>query len=194
MFNDVSFWEEEEVPGTGICFPANRFSSMFNANSGEGQLSIEMSALADFFQALGLSESDILLTLGDFFWSIGSGRCAYVAYKDAKRITTLPEIAAARLQALKESPFRNKMFVITGELSRMERAEALFEIRKRGGLTSDNPINTMNYLILGYQEWSEMNGGVASRKVQKAVELQQKGKPIQIISEDEFYSMLDNCD
>lgn len=192
MFHEVSFWGEE-VPGTGICFPANHFSSMFNANSSEGQLSIEMSALADSFQALGLSKSDILLTLGDFFWSIGSGRCAFVAYKDAKRITTLPETATARLQALRKSPFRDKMFVITGELSRMERTEALFEIRKRGGLTSDNPVNKMDYLVLGYAEWSELHGGIPSRKVKKALELQQKGKNVQTLSEEDFYAMLDSA-
>lgn len=83
------------------------------------------------------------------------------------------------------------MFVITGDLSRMERAEALFEIRKRGGLTSDSPVNTMDFLVLGFQEWSEMNGGVASRKVQKAAELQKKGRNVKIISEEDFYSMLD---
>ena len=170
MFNDVSYWKEE-VPGTGICKPANTFSSMFNANSSDGQLEIEIAALANAFSETVLSESDVFLTLGDFFWSIGSGRCAFAAYKSAKK--------------------RNKMFVITGDLSRMERAEALFEIRKRGGLTSDSPVNTMNYLVLGSQEWSEMNGGIASRKVQKAAELQKKGKPVQIISEEEFYSMLD---
>lgn len=190
MFNDVSYWKEE-VPGTGICKPANTFSSMFNANSSDGQLEIEIAALANAFSETVLSESDVFLTLGDFFWSIGSGRCAFAAYKRAKKLAPLPDGVTARLQALQKSPLRNKMFVITGDLSRMERAEALFEIRKRGGLTSDSPVNTMNYLVLGSQEWSEMNGGIASRKVQKAAELQKKGKPVQIISEEEFYSMLD---
>lgn len=40
-------------------------------------------------------------------------------------------------------------------------------------------------------ERSEMNGGVASRKVQKAAELQKKGRNVKIISEEDFYSMLD---
>lgn len=48
MFNDVSYWKEE-VPGTGICKPANTFSSMFNANSSDGQLEIEIAALAKRF-------------------------------------------------------------------------------------------------------------------------------------------------
>lgn len=125
------------------------------------------------------------------FGVLAPGAVLFAAYKRAKKLAALPDGVAARLQALQKSPLRNKMFVITGDLSRMERAEALFEIRKRGGLTSDSPVNTMNYLVLGSQEWSEMNGGIASRKVQKAAELQKKGKPVQIISEEEFYSMLD---
>ena len=102
-----------------------------------------------------------------------------------------------RLEEMSPDEYRQKR--LTGEVpdslevdARLtHRAEALFEIRKRGGLTSDSPVNTMNYLVLGSQEWSEMNGGIASRKVQKAAELQKKGKPVQIISEEEFYSMLD---
>lgn len=188
MFHEVSYWQEV---GPGMDKPASVFPSMFDANSSDGELDLEISALATAFRALNLSESDIFLTLGDFFWSVGSGRCAFVAYKHAKRAGDLPECAAARLKAIQKSPFHNKMFVITGNLFRMERAEALFEIRKRGGLTSDNPVNTMDFLVLGAQEWSEMNGGVASRKVQKAAELQKKGRNIQIISEDDFYSMLE---
>ena len=188
MFNEVSYWKEV---GPEMYKPAPTFASMFNANSSDGQLDLEVAALADSFHALNLSDLDIFLTLGTFFWGIGSGRCALAAYKRAKRAGDLPEQAAARLNAIQKSPFRNKMFVITGDLSRMERAEALFEIRKRGGLTADSPVNTMDFLILGVQEWSDMNGGVASRKVQKAAELQKKGRNVKIISEDNFYSMLD---
>ena len=137
MFNDVSYWKEE-VPGTGICKPANTFSSMFNANSSDGQLEIEIAALANAFSETVLSESDVFLTLGDFFWSIGSGRCAFAAYKRAKKLAPLPDGVAARLQALQKSPLRNKMFVITGDLSRMERAEALLHgpSRARASLLS----------------------------------------------------------
>lgn len=103
MFNDVSYWKEE-VPGTGICKPANTFSSMFNANSSDGQLEIEIAALANAFSETVLSESDVFLTLGDFFWSIGSGRCAFAAYKRAKKLAPLPDGVAARLQALQKKP------------------------------------------------------------------------------------------
>lgn len=186
MFGEITYYQEESP---GFFKPANTFSSMFNTNSGHGQLECEMTALAGSFRAV-IPEFDFYVTLGNFFWSIGAGRCVVAAYKLAKRFGALPDYAAARLNAIQKSPFRDKTVVITGDLFRMERPEALFEVRKRGGLTSDNPVNTMDILVLGSQEWSEMNGGVASRKVQKAVDLQKKGRKIAIISEDDFYSML----
>lgn len=191
MFNEVPYWvSSSELPAA--CTARTTFPSMFDANSANGQLDLDMSALATAFSALDLSESDIFLTLGDFFWSVGSGRCAFTAYKRAKRVGPLPDTAAARLNALQKSAFRDKMFVITGSLFCMERAEALFEIRKRGGLTSNSPINTMDFLVLGYQEWSELNDGIASRKVQKAADLQKKGRDVKIISEEEFCFMLND--
>lgn len=89
------------------------------------------------------------------------------------------------------NPFWGKTCVVTGSLSRMERPAVLSEIRRCGGRVSDTPVNSMDILILGDQEWSAMNGGVASRKVQKAADLQKSGKDVKIISEDEFYSMLE---
>lgn len=89
------------------------------------------------------------------------------------------------------NPFWGKMCVVTGVLSRMERSAALSEIRRRGGRVSDTPVNSMDILIMGYQEWSELNNGIASRKAQKAVDLQESGKDVRIILEDEFYSMLE---
>lgn len=89
------------------------------------------------------------------------------------------------------NPFHGMVCVITGVLSRMDRSEAFSEIRKRGGDARDTPVSSMDILILGYQEWSALNGGIASRKVQKAVDLQKSGKEVKIISEDDFYSILD---
>lgn len=162
---------------------------MFDEKCGKKQLSAEISALAMAFDGVENSAS-IYGRLGAFFYSNGLPSCAVIAYSEAvKRGNTSSDIVDL-LQKVKNSPFYEKTFVITGTLSKMGRAEALFEIRRYGGFTSNNPVSTMDYLVLGYQEWSEMNGGVASRKVNKAVELQKKGKDVKIISEDDFYSML----
>lgn len=117
----------------------------------------------------------------------------YSQAEKERRIAEIHEVSAAYSGGNLDryNPFWGKMCVITGVLSRMERSEALSEIRRRGGRTSDTPVNSMNILVLGYQEWSALNGGIASRKVQKAVDLQKSGKNIKIISEDEFYAMLE---
>lgn len=110
-----------------------------------------------------------------------------------QRLAAIHEASAAHTSGNLDryNPFWGKMCVVTGVLSRMERSKALSEIRRRGGRTSDAPVNSMNILILGYQEWSALNAGIASRKVQKAVDLQESGKDIRIISEEEFYSLLE---
>ena len=82
------------------------------------------------------------------------------------------------------------MCVITGTLDGTERSEAFDDIIRLGGRVSDNPVNTMDILIMGYPEWSAMNDGVITRKVKKALDLQKKGRDIKILSESEFYSIL----
>lgn len=190
MFSEIKYYKEDTSVAQ-VYTVIHTFTHLFDVNDTDGRISSNLTLLYTAFQDSPLPEYDFYLLMGDFFWNCGATRCAVEAYKGAKRISPLPDLTVARLSAVKKSLFHNKMCVVTGELWKMERAEALFEIRKRGGLTSDNPVNSMNYLILGNQEWSALNGGVASRKVQKAVELQDKGKDIKIISEDEFYSILD---
>ncbi len=100
------------------------------------------------------------------------------------------ELPFKRIPAL--NPFWQRKFVITGTLNGMSREEARFKIHLCAGKTSDDPINTMDVLILGRQEWSEFYGGIASHKIEKAVELQQANRNIEIISEDDFYEMLES--
>lgn len=116
----------------------------------------------------------------------------YSPAEKEQQISKIHEKSAAYTGNLdRYNPFWGKMCVITGVLSRMSRSDAFTEICNRSGRVSDTPVNSMDILILGYQEWSALNGGIASRKVQKAVDLQKSGKNIKIISEDEFYSMLE---
>ena len=165
---------------------------MFDEKCNKKILSAEIFNLARAFEGTEESAS-IYGRLGRFFQENDLPTCAVIAFSEAvKRGNTSSEIKAF-LKKVKSSPFYEKTFVITGVLSKMEREEALLEIRKYGGLTSDNPVSRMDYLVLGYQEWSELNGGVASRKVTKAMELQKKGKDVKIISADELYAMLENA-
>jgi BRCT domain type II-containing protein len=85
--------------------------------------------------------------------------------------------------------FWNKCFVITGTL-KMERQEAFEIIQSFGGNVVDFPVSRMDILIVGYQEWSELNEGRPSKKIVKAAELQKRGKKVKVISAEEFYSMI----
>ncbi len=117
----------------------------------------------------------------------------YSLEEKVRRLSAVQKSRVAHKEASPNAynPFWGKMCVITGQLSRMERLEAFSEILERGGLVSDTPVNSMDILILGVQEWSALNNGIATRKVQKAADLQKQGRDVKIISEDEFYSMLE---
>ena len=147
-------------------------------------LTRELRRLAVFFDDSPISQSELLLRIGHYFWENREGRFAYEAYKLAGKSGTLPEIAKERMG------FLGKMCVITGTLDGTERSEAFDDIIRLGGRVSDNPVNTMDILIMGYPEWSAMNDGVITRKVKKALDLQKKGRDIKILSESEFYSIL----
>lgn len=99
--------------------------------------------------------------------------------------------AAETIRCSLEDPFRDKTFVITGVLKNMERKKALEAVIARGGKAADTPVSRMDCLVVGHQKWSERNEGIASRKIQKAIELQEQGKKVKIISEDEFFDMLE---
>ena len=96
-----------------------------------------------------------------------------------------------RKHIIKKGPFYKKCFVITGALESFTREDALKTIYSYGGKIADTPVNSMNYLIVGYQEWSEYNNGLASRKIVKADELQKKGKNVKIISEEDFLELVE---
>ena len=88
------------------------------------------------------------------------------------------------------SSIYDKKYVITGALLGMERETALNLISLFGGKISDNPVNDMDVLVVGYCEWSELNNGRPTRKILKAQELQKKGKKVQIISDEKFLNQL----
>ncbi len=109
----------------------------------------------------------------------------YPAEESSRRISNLQTLLASPSHNI----FVDMMCVITGDLS-VPRSSALFDIQRCGGKVSDTPVNTMDILIIGNQSWSEKNNGVASRKIQKAFELQKSGKDIMILQEDEYNMMM----
>lgn len=91
-----------------------------------------------------------------------------------------------------DDDFNGKSFVFTGTLLSMPRAKAQ-EIVTRGGGIIQNGINKKtDFLVVGIQDYQRLNGHTESSKMRKAYELQEKGFPLKIISEDDFISFIDD--
>ncbi len=89
------------------------------------------------------------------------------------------------------SPFVDKTVVFTGTLTcGLTRAEAAQIVVNAGGRASNSVSKKVDYLILGMQDARKVTDGSHSGKMLKAVELQQAGAPIELLSEDDFLRML----
>ncbi|MGN0804666.1 MAG: exonuclease domain-containing protein [Candidatus Coproplasma sp.] len=108
-------------------------------------------------------------------------KSAYISYKKHK---SADEIAASTDTTFVDSQFNGKTFLFTGELSTLSREEAMQEVVKRGGLIRDGISKSVDILVNANKD------GVITSKVNKALELQNKGCAIQIINESEFLRML----
>lgn len=85
------------------------------------------------------------------------------------------------------NPFYQKKCVFTGEFEKMSRKEAAQLVVDCGGQCSNSVTLKVNYLIVAKDE---LEAEVKTRKLQKAEELKNKGKQIEIISEESFYEMI----
>lgn len=87
-------------------------------------------------------------------------------------------------------PVYNQNFAITGILSKFVRKDAVQQIVNLGGYYHDNMTKNTNYLVVGLTDYSKFAEGFKSSKLLKAEEYISKGLPIQIISENTFYDLL----
>lgn len=87
-------------------------------------------------------------------------------------------------------PLFNQNIVLTGDLKNFTRQEASQAILNVGGILKSAVSGKTNYLIVGEQDLSVVGPkGVSSKEI-KAAELIKSGKPIKIISEDDFINLL----
>lgn len=87
-------------------------------------------------------------------------------------------------------PLYGKLCVFTGTLDKMPRQEAMQAVLNFGGEIGNGITKKTNYLILGCNDYCSAIKDGKSNKHKKAEELKLKGCDIEIISEDVFYSML----
>lgn len=86
--------------------------------------------------------------------------------------------------------FENQVFVFTGALKRMTRANAQQAVTNLGGINGKSVTKDTNYLVTGSTDYNAALKGAKSSKWLKAEKLQLAGQDITIISEDVFYDML----
>lgn len=87
-------------------------------------------------------------------------------------------------------PFFQKSIVFTGELSTLERKEAMQQVVNSGGIIKSGVSSKTDFLIIGTQDKSVVGESGLSTKERKAYELMNKGKTIKIINEEEFIQLL----
>lgn len=88
------------------------------------------------------------------------------------------------------SPFTGKTVVFTGALNGMTRAEAERLVEAAGGIIGKGVTKKTNFIICGYQDPKMLNGHEKSSKLLKAETLAAAGQDIQILVEDEFFTMI----
>lgn len=86
--------------------------------------------------------------------------------------------------------FDGKTFCLTGTFMTGARAKLTEQIEARGGLTKNNPTKLTDYLVIGEIGSLEWIHSTFGRKIEKAMELKDKGFDIAIISEEHWVNFL----
>lgn len=84
--------------------------------------------------------------------------------------------------------FEGRRFVLTGEFSHGSKPEVGSYIEERGGEVSENVSGKVSYVVMGSLGSDAYAYGKYGKKVEKAMELQDAGKAIQIITEEQLYA------
>ena len=88
-------------------------------------------------------------------------------------------------------PFYGREMVFTGALATMTRQHAWDLIAERGATPSNGVTKRTNILVIGYQDARKLRPGVTlSAKAQKAAALREKGLPIEVMPEEDFFQLL----
>lgn len=102
----------------------------------------------------------------------------------------ISELVAATTEIDEDHLLYGVNCVFTGTLQSMTRKEAMQLVVDRGGNCSNGVTMSTNFLIMGDQDFARFTDGKKSSKLKKAEELINGGQDLEIISEQEFISML----
>jgi len=83
-----------------------------------------------------------------------------------------------------------RSFCFTGKFLYGSRVECEQEITSRGGKTLDGISQDLNFLVIGIIGSRDWVHSVFGRKIEKAVDYRNKGKPLSIVAEEHFIEAL----
>ena len=86
--------------------------------------------------------------------------------------------------------FNEKIFVLSGDFIHGSKKLITEYIEEQGGQVSNNVSKKVSYVVKGGKGSPDYNYGTYGIKVKKALELQAKGLPIEVISEDQLFCNL----
>ncbi len=89
-----------------------------------------------------------------------------------------------------DHPFYKKKFVFTGTLEAMNRKDAMQSILNLGGMCASTVGKTVDYLVVGIQDYSRLKDNMMSSKMRQARVLISQGYNLEIIKEDDFLRLL----
>jgi len=92
-----------------------------------------------------------------------------------------------------EHPLYGKNIVFPGELEKMSRGAAAQTVANLGGMPQSGVNKKTDFLILGNNDYNKAIKGGKSSKQRKAEEYILSGQDLQIISETEFYEMIEEA-
>ncbi len=91
-----------------------------------------------------------------------------------------------------EHPFYGKHIVFTGTLYSMSRSDAWKLVADIGAIPGDGVNRETDFLVFGQQDILKLRAGDSkSSKYQKAEQMKAKGMPIEILTENDFLTMID---
>ena len=101
------------------------------------------------------------------------------------------DITTDKTEFDRTNPIFGQNVVFTGVLERMTRRQAAQIVADLGGHGCDNVTKKTNFLVLGNNDYCSAVKDGKSTKQKKAEKYQLEGLPIQIISENVFYDMIE---
>lgn len=120
------------------------------------------------------------------------GRTTFAKRKPVKQFNSvsISEISPTTDSFDENHPLYQKNLVFTGDLHSLDRKDAMQQVVDVGGVIKSGVSSKTDYLVVGVQDQKLVGSEGISSKEKKAYDLQAKGKPIEIINEQQFLALL----